>query len=33
MKGGTLYYPAEIYDALSIRPFAPAPPAQEPRQP
>lgn len=33
MKGGTLYYPAEIYDALSIRPFAPPPPVQEPREP
>lgn len=33
MKGGTLYYPAEIHEALSIRPFAPPPPVQEPRQP
>ena len=33
MKGGTLYYPAEIYEALSIRPFAPPPPVQEPRKP
>ncbi len=33
MKGGTIYYPAEIYDALSIRPFSPPPRAQEPAKP
>ncbi len=33
MKGGTLYYPSEIYDALSIRPFATSPPIQEAGQP
>ena len=33
LKGGVLYSPAEIYDALSIRPFSPPPPVQEPRQP
>ncbi len=25
MRGGIVYFPAEIYDALGIRPFAPAP--------
>lgn len=33
MKGGVVYFPAEIYAALSIRPFSPPPPVQEPRQP
>ncbi|MBP6514312.1 MAG: amidohydrolase family protein [Steroidobacteraceae bacterium] len=30
MKGGTIYYPSEIYEALSIKPFAKSPRVQEP---
>lgn len=30
MKGGTIYYPSEIYRALSIEPFAEPPPVREP---
>ncbi|MCC6173217.1 MAG: amidohydrolase family protein [Gammaproteobacteria bacterium] len=33
MKGGTIYYPSEIYEALAIRPFSSPPPVQAPRQP
>ena len=31
MKGSELYYPHEIYDALSIKPFATPPRVEEPR--
>ena len=30
MKGGTIYYPSEIYEALSIKPFTKSPRVQEP---
>lgn len=30
MKGGVAYYPAEVFDFLAIKPFAPPPPVTEP---
>ncbi len=29
MKGGAIYYPSEIYEALSIKPFSSPPPVRE----
>jgi hypothetical protein len=31
MKGGTIYYPSEIYAALHIEPFTEPPPVVAPR--
>ncbi|TWB52828.1 amidohydrolase family protein [Nitrospirillum viridazoti] len=31
MKGGAIYYPSEIYQSLSIKPFADAPPVTAPK--